>query len=82
MHDLYFVHGLETSYRLNEYLPDLSFFNICFVFFVLTDFLKHVTIVGKLHYDAKKGQQLNYAKIKCLTYHKLLLFSSRKASLY
>ena len=31
---------------------------------MLTDFLENISVVCNFHDDAKKGQQLNYAKIK------------------
>jgi hypothetical protein len=46
VHDLYFVHCLEAPHWLYEDLPNLTFFNISFIFFMLTDFLENVSVVS------------------------------------
>ena len=52
MHNLDFVHRIQPSDCLDEYLPDLTFFDIRFVFFVLANLLKDVSVVGQFHDDA------------------------------
>jgi len=46
VHNLYFVHSLQASDRLYEDLPNLTFFDISFIFFMLADFLENVSVVG------------------------------------
>jgi hypothetical protein len=49
MHDFDLVHSAEASHRLNEYLPDLSLFNVSLLFFVVAYFLENVPIIGQFH---------------------------------
>ena len=46
VHDLDFVHGVKPPDHLNEYLPDLPFFDVSLVFLVVADLLEDITVVG------------------------------------
>ena len=77
VHDLNLVHRMQTTHSLNENLPDLPLFDVGFLFLVVANFLKYVAVIGQLHYNAEAMIEINK-----LTYHKLLLSSFMKASLY
>lgn len=53
VHDLNFVHWVESSHNLNKDLPNLSFFDVGFVLFMVTDLLKDVSVVCQFHNNAK-----------------------------
>lgn len=53
VHDFDFVHGLKTTDSLYKDLPNLSFFDIRFLLFVVYYFLENVTVIGKFHYNTR-----------------------------
>jgi len=80
MEDFHVMERFKASYNLNEYFPNDILRNVLLLFLMSSDLLKQVTIVWVFHHDAKKSDELN--KNINETYHKLLLGSSIKASLY
>lgn len=76
------VQRLEAPNDLNKYIPNLLFFDISFPLLVAAYFLKNIAIVGVLHYKTKKLKGEGQSSDNWITYHRLLLGSSMKASLY
>ena len=76
MQNFAIMKSLETSYDLNENVPDLFLFDIGFSLLIAANFLKNVAIISVFHDQA-------FAKLfeNCGTYHKLELGSSINASL-
>jgi hypothetical protein len=70
------MQSLQTSYDLNEYVPDLFLFDVSLSLLIAANFLKNVSIIRVFHDQA-------FAKLNknCGTYHKLELGSSMNASL-
>jgi len=52
MHDLNLVHCLQSSDTLYENLPNLSFFDVSFIFFMVDYFLENITVISQFHYNA------------------------------
>lgn len=79
MEDFDVVKRLEASNYLYEYFPYFFLLNILLILLVHSNFLEKVSVVGILHHNAISEMfRLKLDK----TYHKLLLGSSMKASLY
>lgn len=74
------VKSLKSSYNLNEHVPDFLFFDVRFSFLIVADFLENVSVISILHDQA--ARKVIVREIMIYTYHKELLLSSIKASLY
>ena len=59
MHDIYSVHGMESPYRLDEYLPNKSLFDIRSVLFVLAYFQENIALLCVVHDDAQEFTTVN-----------------------
>ena len=70
------MEDLKAPNDLDKYVPDFFFFDVSFSFLVVTNLLKHISIISIFHY--KTIYKLIYITV---TYHKELLLSSIKASL-
>lgn len=46
------MQSFETSYYLDEHIPNLLFFDVCFSLLVGADFLEDIAIVGIFHDQA------------------------------
>ena len=57
------MQSFQTLYDLNENAPDVILFEISLLLLMLRNFLEKVSIVGILHYDTNKNQQMRYIRL-------------------
>ena len=82
MQDFSVMQCFEASDNLNENIPNLLFLDVRFSLLVAANLLEDITIVSIFHYQTIGKVIITKIDIMYYTYHRLLLGSSMKASLY
>ena len=81
MQDFSVMQCFQASDNLNENIPNLLFLDVGFSLLVAANLLEDITIVSIFHYETI-GKVIITSIEMYYTYHRLLLGSSMKASLY